>query len=602
MSRRKAVPSRWRMPPRDDAQEAAAVSLARALQLSPLCARLLARRGYDSAEKAGDFLSRRMDLLHAPELLPDMAPAVARIAEAVEKGQKLVLFGDYDVDGLAATALLERFLRVVKAGAPGGFQVEAFVPARKDGYGLNAAAVAAIRRRQPDVLITLDNGVSAHQCLEDLAQAGIDCIVVDHHHIGADVPKARAVINPKRRDGQSYPFDELCGAGIAFKLAWALAVHFSHDKKVTPEFRAFLLDAVALAGAATVADVVPLVGENRVLAHHGLLALGRTPMPGLRALLARCNVKGAPKAHEVAFRLAPRLNAAGRCGEVAEALELLLTEDPARAATLAAALDGYNSQRQQIEDQILEEARAQALAALAQRPDCRALVLDSPTWHQGVIGIVAARIVEEFSRPALLLTVDGASQVARGSGRSVKGVHLAEALAQTKEHLLDYGGHAAAAGLSLEAGNIAAFRRAFQETTAALLKAEDLGRTLELDEQVTLEQVDGRLCADLEKLEPFGAGNPRPLFVVLGVAVCAAPRPMGREERHFDLHVRQGKAARRAIAFHAGERFHELSDLCAGGTLDLAFRPSLSTYRGNTSVELVLEDFRAGGSAGHRAT
>ncbi|MGD0092717.1 MAG: single-stranded-DNA-specific exonuclease RecJ [Planctomycetota bacterium] len=587
---------RWNIaPPEGPPQEAAAEDLARALRLSPVCARLLVRRGYDNRGTAGQYLARGMDLLHEPHLLPDMAQAVARIAAAVEKGQKIVLFGDYDVDGLAATALLDRFFRVVKTGVRNGFQVESYVPDRAHGYGLSPEAAAAIGRRKPQLLITLDNGTNAHEHLAAFARAGIDCIVVDHHHVGADVPRAHAVINPKRRDGHSYPFAELCGAGLAFKLAWALAVHFSHHKRVTPEFRAFLLDAVALAGAGTLADVVPLVGENRVLAYQGLLALGRTRMPGLRALLQCCRVEGVPRAQEVTFRLAPRINAAGRCGDAAEALELLLTEDPQRAATLVAALDGYNTARQKIEDQILTEARAQALALLKELPGCRALVLHSPAWHHGVIGIVASRIVEEFYRPAVLLTVDGASQTARGSGRSVRGLHLAEALARTKEHLLEFGGHAAAAGLKLKTANIPAFRRAFHDTAASMLGAEEPAPVLNVDAPITLEQADGGLCSDLEKLEPCGAGNPRPLFAALNVAVTRAPRPLGREGKHFDFHVRQGATPRRVVAFNAQERFNELSDMCRTGALDIAFRPKLNAFRGATSVELMLEDFRPSG-------
>ena len=602
MGRRRTYPKRWLIaPPADPPRQALAAELARPLGISPLCARILVRRGHDNERSAREFLSRGLDLLHEPHLLPDMAQAVARIAAAVEKGQKIVLFGDYDVDGLAATALLERFFRVVKGGGQNGFEVVSFVPDRAHGYGLTPAAAAAIRQHQPELLITLDNGINAREYLADFAEAGIDCIVVDHHHVGEGVPTASAVINPKRRDGHSYPFDELCGAGIAFKLAWALAVHFSHDKRVTPEFRAFLLDALALAGAGTLADVVPLVGENRVLAHHGLLALGRTRMPGLRALLQCCNVKDVPRAQEVVYRLAPRLNAAGRCGEVAEALELLLTDDPQRAASLAATLDGYNTTRQKIEDGILKEAREQALALLAASPDCRALVLDSPAWHQGVIGIVASRIVEEFHRPAVLLAVDDANQTARGSGRSVRGLHLAEALASTKKHLteqlgelffMEFGGHAAAAGMQLKAENIPAFRKAFQATAAAQLSADDLAPVLHVDERLELSEVNGQLCSDLEKLEPCGSGNPRPLFAAFDVAVTTPPKPLGSGDKHFAFHARQGPTVRRVVAFNAAERFNELSELSKTNTLDMAFRPHLNTYRGVSSVELTLEDFR----------
>ncbi|MCY3021918.1 MAG: DHH family phosphoesterase [Planctomycetota bacterium] len=423
-TRRKAAPRRWHVaPPPEPSAAAAAEELRRALRVSAVCARILVRRGYTQTGDAKAFLSRNLDLLHEPHLLPDMDRAVARIAEAVEKNQKVVLFGDYDADGLTATALLDRFFGLVKSREHTGVQVESLVPERKHGYGLSAEAATAIKHHKPDLLITLDNGISAHGPLDTLAHAGTECIVVDHHHIGANLPRAVAVINPKRRDGGcNYPFTDLCGAGIAFKLAWALAVHFSHNRTVTKEFRAFLLDAVALAGIGTLADVVPLVGENRVLAHQGLLALQRTRAPGLRALMGLCAIRGTPRVSDVTFRIAPRLNAAGRCGEVTAALELLLTADPARADDLATLLDGYNAERQDIESRILEEARQQALDVLERKPDCCAFVLESADWHDGVIGIVASRIVEEFHRPALLLSVDRGSKVARGSGRSIRGL------------------------------------------------------------------------------------------------------------------------------------------------------------------------------------
>ena len=592
--RRRMTPLRWDVSPEPDAAERTSIKkLSGDLRISEVCARILIRRGHAAADSAEAFLSRRMDLLHDPMLLPDIGKAIARIAEAVDKGQRIMLFGDYDADGVTAAALMFRFFRVLKNHKHASFQIDVLVPERNQGYGLNPHALKLICEAKPNLLITLDNGISAIEPVEQLSQQGIDCIIVDHHHVGEKIPNAIAVINPKRQDGSSrYPFNELCGAGLAFKLAWALAVHFSQNKKVTSDFRTFLLDAMALAATGTLADVVPLVGENRVLAHHGLEALGRTRMPGLRALLETSRVSDAPQSGDVSFRVAPRINAAGRCGRAAEALELLITEDADRAAALAAILDEYNIERQGLESRILEDARLQALAMLAQSPQCWSFVLDSSDWHLGVIGIVASRIVEEFHRPALLLSIDKTTAIAQGSGRSIRALHLYEALAGTREHLRSFGGHAAAAGLTMDSANIGHFRAAFERSVRGLIKEDDLIPGLHIDERIGLDQTCPKLCADLDTFEPCGAGNHRPTLVAFGVSIPTLPKLMGKEERHLNFFARQNGAARRVVGFNCADRFNELCDLSQSGTVDIAFRPKLNTYRGETSVELVMDAFR----------
>jgi len=568
--------------------------LCRELNLTAVSGRLLIRRGMESLSAAQNFLSRRFDLLHDPALLPDIDRAVQRIAKAVDKGESILLFGDYDADGITATALLHRFFNVLKRSrARSTFKVNSCVPDRKDGYGLTPASVAMIKRLKPDLLITLDNGISAHGALDCLHESGIETIVVDHHHLHGELPKAVAVINPKRPDS-AYPFDELCGAGISFKLAWALAVHFSQNKKVTPEFKSFLLDAVALAGIGTIADVVPLLDENRVLAHQGLAALNKTGMPGLRALMETATLKGPAKAFDVSFRIAPRLNAAGRCGDVSEALELLMTEDPARATRLATLLNDCNTERQALQKRIAEEAREQALRILESAPHSRAFVLSSDAWHHGIIGIVASRIVEEFHRPAFLLSIDKDTQLARGSGRSVRGFHLAEALGKQHALLLTHGGHAAAAGLSLLSRNIDAFSAAFHSTATQMLLGRDLSPQLGLDERMTLPQVSQKFCTELEMLEPFGMGNPRPTLCVSGASISSPPRLMGKGEDHVNFYVRQENTSLRVIGWGMAQRFNDLCDLNQRGSIEIAFRPQTSVFRGETSVELIMEAFRAG--------
>lgn len=568
------------------------------LRLSELSAGILSQRGFDTVESAETFLQKRMDGLHDPETLPDMPRAVARIAAAVEKNQRIVLFGDYDADGVTSTALVARYFDFLskKTGKP--LDYVARVPERANGYGLSLAAVQEIVALKPQLLITLDNGVTAHEAIAALNALGIDCIVVDHHLPDATLPPALAVVNAKRLDSV-YPFKELCGAGVAFKLIWALSVHFCQSKKVSPEFRAYLLEAMALAAIGTVADVVPLQGENRLLVHHGLKLLPLTKLPGLRALLETARLlpldtkkKDGISPGDIGFRLGPRVNAAGRCGRAADALEILLTDDPAKALELAARLEAFNTERQAIEETILEEARAQARAALAERPECRGFVLCSDGWHQGVIGIAASRIVEEFNRPAVLLAIDKARGMAHGSGRSIRNFNLHDALHATREHLKTFGGHAAAAGLTIETLRIDLFRAHFERTVFGLVSEADMIPRLRIDGRVSMLQLTARLCAEFDQFEPCGMGNPRPMLALTDVELPAPPRLMGRDEKHISFFARQNGTSRRVLGFNYADQFNTLCDFTQRRTLDLAFRPQLNTFNGQSNVELVLEAFR----------
>ena len=594
---------RWEFAPRST-DDAAIRALASGLKISEISARILFNRGFTSAPAAEGFLSRRMDLLHDPAKLPDIEKAVARIAEAIEKKQRIVLFGDYDADGVTATALLARFFNFLNGKPPLRVAFDAMVPERKNGYGLGAQAVQDVLARKPALLITLDNGISAVEAIDALNAAGVDCIVVDHHLPGDTLPRAVAVINPKRTDaGNSYPFSELCGAGVTFKLVWALAVHFSQNKKVTPDFRQFLIEAMALAAIGTVADVVPLIDENRVLVHHGLKMLLSTTQPGLRALLEISRLipgrsdkfakeKTAISPGDVGFRLGPRINAAGRCGSAADALELLLTNDPARAAELAQKLEAFNGERQKIEEGIIAEARAQAQETLAARPLCCGFVLGSDGWHQGVIGIAASRIVEEFYRPVLLLAINRESGVAHGSGRSIRNLNLHDAMQRSREHLITFGGHAAAAGLTIRAENIDAFRTHFESAVFGMVGEDDLIPRMHIDTRIEMAQLTPKLCEELELFEPCGMGNPRPTLAVCGVEMPAPPRLMGRDEKHVQFFARQGTNSRRVVAFNFAEHFNALCDCTQTRALDIAFRPQLNTFRGESNVELLLEAYR----------
>ena len=603
MARFSSVQRRWEFAPRST-DDAAIRALCAGLKISEISARILLRRGFTTAESAEAFLSRRMDLLHDPAKLPDIEKAVARIAEAIEKKQRIVIFGDYDADGVTSTALLARFFEFLSATPQTRVTFDAMVPERKNGYGLADQAVRDILARKPALLITLDNGISAVDAIDALNAAGVDCIVVDHHLPGDTLPRAVAVINPKRTDaGNTYPFSELCGAGVTFKLVWALSVHYSQNKKVSPEFRAFLIEAMALAAIGTVADVVPLVDENRVLVHHGLKLLLATRQPGLRALLETARLlpdpkdkypkdKGAISPGDVGFRLAPRINAAGRCGSAVDALELLMTSCPIRALELARKLEAFNTERQKIEEGIIAEARAQALATLAARPACRGFVLGSDGWHQGVIGIAASRIVEEFNRPALLLAINKESGIASGSGRSIKNFNLHDAMHQSSEFLITFGGHAAAAGLTIRAEHIDAFRTQFESAAFAMVGEDDLIPRMSIDSRVEMAHLTPALCAELELFEPCGMGNPQPTLAVCSAELPAPPRLMGNGEKHLHFFARQGSHSRRVIGFNYAEHFNTLCDCTQKRALDIAFRPQLNTFRGESNVELLMESHR----------
>jgi len=585
-SRRKAIPERWLFA--DPVALETAEALRKALGLSLPFSKLLVRRGLHTADAAAGFLDARLDALHDPEALPDMPVAIRRIREAVAKKQRIVLFGDYDVDGVSATALLAGFFRTLK------YPVQALVPERsKGGYGLSAEALERIRAHQPDLVITLDNGITAHGPLDALQQAGVDCIVVDHHSLTHDgIPKCVAVINPKRT-GHDYPFRELCGAGLSFKLAWGLAQAFSQAKRVTTEFREFLLEALGLAAFGTLADMVPLIGENRILAQRGLQALSRTTAPGVAALRAIAQLPPVLTTRDVTFGMAPRLNAAGRCGLAADALDLLCSTEPRQAAELAAKLDGLNRDRQALEKEILAQARAEALKQMGATPAPKALVLYGADWHQGVIGIVASRLVEEFNRPAVMLAGTGEAGLARGSGRSIPGFDLARAFEAGGSHLVAFGGHAAAAGLTVRVDQLPTFAAKFQGLAADKLTPDLLVPSLRIEDSATLPEITASFCEELERLEPCGVANERPVFAALGVSVAGRPMPMGADEKHVAFHAKQEQAILRTVGFGMGERFNVLCELAAG-SLDLAFSPKLNTFRGATSVELHLQAFRAG--------
>ncbi|HUT59202.1 MAG TPA: single-stranded-DNA-specific exonuclease RecJ [Phycisphaerae bacterium] len=566
---------RWQVAPVFDG----AGELARQIGTAPLVAQVLHNRGVGTPEAARAFLSPKLTDLHDPDMLAGVPAATERIMQAVADGQRIVLYGDYDVDGITGLAILHACLRML------GAKADFYVPHRIDeGYGVHAEAIRGIVAGGAELIVTIDCGISNAEALAEATAGGADVIVTDHHELPERLPEAAAVVHPALGD---YPNSDLCGAGVAYKLAWALARRHAGNSRVDEPMRRFLLDATSLAALGTIADVVPLLGENRALAAYGLRGLAATEHVGLRALLESANLTGERlhSAH-VGFVLAPRLNAAGRMGHARQAVELLTDAEPDRCREIARYLAQQNTERQRIEREIAAEAAERVTAEGLDRPEQASIVLASGQWHDGVIGIVASRLVDRFARPTVLICVhdDG---TAHGSGRSIPGFHLRDALAACREHLIAFGGHAMAAGLKIEPGKIDAFAAAFGDYARRHLPAEMLIPPVEIDAQTTLAALGYNTVEQLERLAPFGQGNPPPTVALAGCQVLTAPRRMGRSGQTVALHLGQNGASMRAVGFNMGE----LADHLAGAArVDVAGEPCINRFNGTESVELRLKD------------
>jgi single-stranded-DNA-specific exonuclease len=569
--------------------------LASALRLGPITAQLLLNRGLNTPDMAQRFLDAPLSGLHAPDLLPGASEAAAHIFEAVRQGRRICVYGDYDVDGVTGAAILMQCLRLL------GASVDLYVPHRLDeGYGLHNDALRQIHAGGSSLVVTVDCGIASVAEADEAKRLGLELIVTDHHEYKETLPDAAVLVHP-RLPGGAYPFGELSGSAVALKLAWALAQKASGGPKVTPAFKEFLLDAVALASLGVVADVVPLLDENRILVRYGLHRLRQSPPLGVRALCQAAGMEdGAElRAYDVGFRIAPRMNAAGRLGCARLVVDLLTTTRPEHAADLARYLEGQNAQRQQLERRMTADARR--IVEEEGRQGDPALVLASAEWHGGVLGIVAGRLAESYARPTLIIKLptpgeDGEEAgLAVGSGRSVPGFLLHEALKACDDLLVGHGGHPAAAGFRLHPEQIDAFRERFCEVTAKRRPEGPRPAELVLDAEAPLSALTFGLLRDLDRLEPYGSGNRRPLFLAGGLEVEGEPRKVGGGERHLQFRVRQNGVALKAIAFGMADRTEEL--MSAGGACCLACTPKLNEWQGRRSVDLEVTDFQAGREA-----
>lgn len=560
---------------------------ARALASSPIVAQLLLNRGINTIEKARTFLKAPLTGLHEPEQVPGVPEAAKKIYEAIRTSRPICIYGDYDVDGVSGTVILYNLLRLLKA------KVEYHVPHRiDDGYGLNRKALEEIAARQKALVVTVDCGIASIDEVVVARELGLEVIVTDHHEFKSSLPKADVLVHPRLPEA-NYPFGGLCGAGVAFKLAWAIAKLASGGEKVLPELREFLLDAIALAALGTVADVMPLVDENRLFVRHGLRRIKERPTAGVRALLDTANLSGKKKltAMDIGYTLAPRINAAGRMGSALTAVEMLTERTYDKAMALALQLQEHNQKRQQIERQILQEARQ--LAERHNALDKPALVLSHGTWHPGLIGIVAGRMADLFARPALMIAM-GQNDLAVGSGRSIPGFKLHEALESCSEYLLAHGGHSAAAGFKLRPTSVHLFREKFCEVVGEHFTEGLPKPLLTIDAEVPLSALTYRLVDAIGELEPYGAGNPEPLMLASNVKVVGEPKKVG-QDRHLSMRFQQNGKAIKAIAFGMADRLDEL--MSEDGICCLVFTPTINEWQGMRNVEIVVKDFRPGSNA-----
>jgi single-stranded-DNA-specific exonuclease len=559
--------------------------LSKSLRIKPLCAKLLINRGYTDVETAKAFIGKSDAFLYDPYLLKDMRKATARIRTAMENEEKITIYGDYDVDGVTSVSILYMYLR------DRGVNVDYYIPTREsEGYGLNIGAFHTIKDTGTTLVITVDTGITA---IDEIAYAktiGLDIVVTDHHQCRPELPECEAVVNPRRPDC-TYPFKELSGVGVVFKLLCALEM----DILNFGEYNIFTVKDMCkryidLVTIGTIADVMPLYDENRIMVYMGLRLLSNTSNIGVRALFHAIGIEDSKKitASTIGYTLAPRINAAGRIGDAARAVQLFLTNSPHNAGVIAEELCVTNKERQHTENLIFEEA----LQQIERERDVEhesVIVLASDHWHQGVIGIVASKITELFGKPSILISFDTESpsdkDPGKGSARSVKGLNIVEALANCSSLLIKYGGHELAAGLSVERSNLEAFRKALNDYASPILSSPDCIVKTFAEAEITEKDVTMETVEDIAKLEPYGAKNPEPIFVLKDVCVEeVAPLSMGK---HTRLYLKKEQTGISAVCF--GHNLLE-EGFCHGTYADILCSINVNEFRGNKTVQLIIRD------------
>ena len=548
-------------------------SVKKAFRTSEVIARVLANRNILNPNLARPFFTPNLDMLHNPYLMQDMDKAVERVLKNIKSGKPIMVFGDYDVDGTTGAAAL--YLAFQKFGA----DVTYYIPDReKEGYGLSYHGIEVAKDNGIDLIITCDCGINAFVQVDFANEQNIDIIITDHHTTDTELPKAHAILNPKRKDCE-YPFKGLCGGGVAFKLITAVGNELNIPLTDYEEIIPLITLGIA-------ADVVPIKDENRVLVHHGLNILKNLEKPGLKTLLELAGLKGHISVGQLVFSIAPRINAAGRLGDANRAVELLVTDDQDKARLLAKELDNENKRRQMIQQAVVDEALLKVNAE-ADLKNENALVLANAGWHPGVVGIVASKIKEEFNRPTIIIALENGS--GKGSARSVAGFDLYEALTACKTHLDGYGGHPMAAGLTLSNQKLEDFKKAFIDFANERLTKENLQATLTLDSEMALQDITPRFMEFLDKLSPYGPGNMRPKFAIRNVEIAGVPKVIGKTGEHIRFKIRQGLKSYPAVGFGLSNKYEML---ITGQPVDIACVVETNEWQGNTSIQMNVRDIK----------
>ncbi len=575
-----APKKQWVIHPADGRSE----QLAMSLKVSPLLAQVLINRKITDTQTGSVFLRPKLTQLIEPRRLPGIEAAVSRLKQAIKNKEKITIYGDYDVDGITGVAILWQILKLL------GADVDYYIPHRIDeGYGLNSEAVRSLAESGSKLLVTVDCGITAFSSAEQAELLGIELIITDHHQPEDELPKAIAIIHPALEE--SYPNQESSGSMVAFKLGWAIADEFKAGPKLEPKLREFMLNATSLAAMGTIADVVDLRGENRILTSYGLKALTECKLPGIQALIESAGLTGQGlDSFHIGFRLAPMLNAAGRMGHARLAVELLTSDSQIRSMQIARYLKEQNSKRQQCERKIFKQACEKVVEYGLNHPDRKSIVLADENWHSGVIGIVASRIAEKFYRPTIMINAEATEDgIAQGSGRSIPGFCLLSAIKACSKHLVKYGGHKMAAGLKIEPDKIDRFIADFEAYTRQNLNENDIVAKLHIDAVASLGNFSRQAVSELHMLGPFGQGNPEPIFATMAVRLASVPRRVGSAGEHLQLTITDNATTIRCIGFRFGNLEKKLLD---NDFFNVAYQPQLNTYNGNTNVEFVLTDIQ----------
>jgi len=549
-------------------------NLVRKLGISPLISTLLTNRGITESEEAKRFLNCNLNDLHDPYLLKDMTKAVTRIKKAITNKEKLMIFGDFDADGTTGTTILIKTMELIEGKA------EHYFPSRlTEGYGLNKKAIDNAVNNNIKLIITVDCGINANKEVSYAKKKGIDVIITDHHEPPEQLPEAKAIINPKQKECK-YPYKELAGVGVAFKLAQSLIREYSIS---FDEFS--FLDLVCLG---TVADIVPLTGENRIIVKNGLKKLMKTENIGLKALIEVSDIKGKEiNPGHISFRLAPRINAAGRLTSADKIMKLFQTKSETEAYTIAKFLDEQNTKRQDIQQKILDEAILKVEKEIdLDKETC--IILADESWHRGVIGIVASKIVEKYHRPTILIAIE--KGIGYGSGRSISNFHLFDAVDSCKDLFENYGGHTQAIGIKINKNNIEKLRKEINNYAKKMLSAEDLIPKINLDVKLKLSQVDEELIDEINKLTPFGMGNPKPVFYSTNLSLEDEPRIL--KEKHIRMELCDGSEIIDAIGFNMAHFYDEI--MKNQEQINVVFFPELNEWNGDETMNLVLKDMKFG--------